>query len=248
MNNPFARIHNEKWVYPVSAMSAVLGVMIVASWLTEKTRESRYNLLPADQRTRVSESVIDLNKYISLQQEVDKLRKRATELEKAISDDSRGSATLNAQLQEMKAFAGLSELEGPGVKIVLKDSTKNGVAVMDMDLIHDYDVLNVTNELFNAGAEAISVNGQRLQASSWIRCAGTTILIDDVKLAAPYVIQAIGDPDTLYNGFTIKGGIMTTFAENDPSMISITKEKQMRVPAYLGTTTRKFGNVPKVTK
>jgi uncharacterized protein YlxW (UPF0749 family) len=245
VTNPFSRIHNEKWVYPVSAMSAILGFMMVAAWLSPKTRDSRYQLLSADQKGRVSENVIDLNEYIKLQQEVDMLRKRATALERGISDGSKGSAALNTQLQEIKAVACLTELEGPGVKVVLKDNANAGPAPIDLDLIHDMDVLRVVNELFASDAEGVAVNGQRVKSGSWIRCAGPTILVDGIKIAAPYVVTAIGNPETLYNGFTIKGGVMTEIATANPTMVQVTKEKSLRLPPYLGATTRKFASVPK---
>lgn len=248
MTNPFSRIHNEKWVIPVSGLSALLGFMIVASWLSESTRNSRYSLLAADQQGRVSANVIDLNKYTALQSEVDILRKRATSLEKALSENGKGSATLNDQLQEAKALAGLTELEGPGVKVVVKDRPNAGPMPLQDDLIHDLDILKITNELFASGAEAISVNGQRLAAMSSIRCAGPTILVDGVRLAAPYTIFAIGDPDTLYGGFTMSGGVMTELVAVSPSMVEIKREKKLRIPAYLGATTRKFATVPKATK
>jgi uncharacterized protein YlxW (UPF0749 family) len=124
------------------------------------------------------------------------------------------------------------------------DNPKAGPAPIDLDLIHDGDLLKVVNELFASDAEGVSVNGQRIHAGSWIRCAGPTILVDSVKIAAPYVISAVGNPETLYNGFTFKGGVMSEIASTNPSMVQVVKEKSMRIPAYLGTTARKYSSVP----
>ncbi|MEI7984775.1 MAG: DUF881 domain-containing protein [Armatimonadota bacterium] len=247
MVNPFVKIHNEKWVLPVSALSAVLGFMMFASWLTNENRDSVYSYLNKDQQGRVSLDVIDLDQYRSLQREVDTLRKRATELEKTVAAKNIGSGALNDQLQDAKIFAGLTELEGPGVKVTLRDNPKAGLMPVTDDLVHDTDVLRVTNELFNSGAEAVSVNGQRLMASSNIRCAGTTILVDGVKVANPFVILAIGKEDVLYSGFTMQGGVMSELVGASPAMVQITKEKSIRVPAYLGSTSIKSGVVPKAT-
>jgi uncharacterized protein YlxW (UPF0749 family) len=196
--NPFVKIHNEKWVLPVSALSAVLGFMMVASWLTKENRNSIYPLLSPNQRGSISEGSIDLLQYQKLQLEVDRLQKRATTLEKAISDRNTGSSALNEQLQDAKMFAGLTELEGPGIKVTLKDNPKAGLMPEDRDLVHDIDLLRVTNELFASGAEAVSINGQRLVGNSSIRCAGTTILVDGVRVASPFIISAIGKDDVLY--------------------------------------------------
>ncbi|MBI1334225.1 MAG: DUF881 domain-containing protein [Armatimonadetes bacterium] len=246
MVNPFTKISsNDKWVLPVSALSGILGFMLVGAWLTKETRNSRYMYLTGDQRSRVAENVIDLVKYQQLQSEVDTLRKKETTLEKAISDNSKGSKALNDQLQDAKVMAGLTELEGPGVKVTLRDNTKAGPMPQDADLIHDIDVLRVTNELFSAGAEAISVNGQRLVATSSVRCAGPTILVDDVKVTSPFVILAIGNQTVLYNSFTMTGGMMAELASASPTMVAISKEDSLRIPAYLGVSTMKFGVVPK---
>lgn len=245
MVNPFIKINNEKWVLPVSALSAVLGFMFVASWLTNENRLGRWAYLSGAQRSRVVENTIDPIKVQQLQQEVDSLRKKETKLEQAIAENGKGSQALNNQLQDAKIMAGLTELEGPGVKVTLKD--KGGPMPQDAELIHDVDVLRVTNELFAAGAEAISINGQRLVANSSIRCAGPTILVDDVKVASPFVILAIGNTDVLYSSFTMSGGMMNELASASPSMVSISKEDSIRVPAYLGSTSLKSGIVPKVT-
>lgn len=245
--NPFVKIHNEKWVLPVSALSAVLGFMMFASWLTNDNRDSVYTYLNNDQRLRVSLDVIDLDKYRNLQSEVDSLRKRATSLEKIVAAKNIGSGALNDQLQDVKIFAGLTELEGPGVKVTLRDNPKAGLMPVTDELIHDVDVLRVTNELFNSGAEAVSINGQRLISSSNIRCAGTTVLVDGYRVTSPFTILAIGKEDLLYNAFTMAGGVMSELVGASPQMIQVTKEKSIRVPAYLGATSIKSGVVPKAT-
>lgn len=247
MVNPFVKLNNEKWIIPVSLLSGVLGFMFVAAWLTKDNRMSRLGLLTGDQSKRVQENVVDLVTYQKLQQEVDMLRKKQTNLEKAVASGSVGSKTLNDQLQDAKVVAGLTELEGPGVKVTLRDNTKSGPLPSDGDLIHDIDILRVTNELFSAGAEAVSVNGQRLVANSSIRCAGPTILIDDVKVASPFVVLAIGNQSVLYSAFTMAGGVMSEIASASPTMVGISKEDSIRVPAYLGVTTTKVAKVPKVT-
>lgn len=247
MVNPFVRIHNAKWVLPVSSLSAVLGFMFVVSWLTKENQNSIYSLMSPGEKGGYSESVIDLIKYQDLQKEVDSLRKRATGLEKALAKNNGSSGALNEQLQDAKMFAGLTELEGPGIKVTLRDNPKSGVVGVVDDLIHDVDILAVTNELFASGAEAISINGLRLVATSSIRCAGPTILVDGQRKAVPFEILAIGKQDVLYGGFTTPGSIMSNIANSNPAMIRVTKENKIRVPAFLGVTSFKAAEVPKVS-
>ncbi len=72
-------------------------------------------------------------------------------------------------------------------------------------LIHDEDLLKLVNELKAAGAEAITVNEQRVVASTEIRCAGPTISVNNNRISPPYVIQAIGDPAGLESALKMRG-------------------------------------------
>ena len=124
MTNPFSRIHNEKWVIPVSGLSALLGFMLVVSWLNEDNRLGRSRFLTPDQNQRGFINEVGFASYVSMKEEVERLQKRATTLEKALSENGRGSATLNDQLQSAKSFAGLTELVGGGVKVTLAIQTR----------------------------------------------------------------------------------------------------------------------------
>jgi uncharacterized protein YlxW (UPF0749 family) len=247
VTNPFAKIHNEQWVVPVSALSLVLGFMIVGAWVTENNRGQRIRSLSPDQQKRINEGAVDLDKYLALQSEVDKLQKKSTLLEKAIASKGNSSDTLNNQLQDVKTSAGLTELEGKGVIVTLRDKAGATLETFD-NLIHDIDILKTTNELFAAGAEAISINGQRLVTQSSIRCAGPVVLVDGVKVASPFIISAIGDPDVLYSSYLIPRGARDEIAGASPEMVQITKEKRISIPAYLGPMARKVATVPKVIK
>ena len=73
--------------------------------------------------------------------------------------------------------------------------------------MHEHHVLKVVNELYISGAEAVSVNGKRLTANSYIVCTGPVITVDGEQFPAPFTISAIGDPDTLEKALNIQGGI-----------------------------------------
>ncbi|MEG1857192.1 MAG: DUF881 domain-containing protein, partial [Pseudoflavonifractor sp.] len=87
------------------------------------------------------------------------------------------SEALKAEVERLEMEAGLTDLEGPGVTVALRDSSAANVTGDEQDyLIHDSDLLSVINELRDAGAEAISLNGERLLASSEVRCAGAVVV------------------------------------------------------------------------
>ena len=145
------------------------------------------------------------------------------------------------------ATAGLSEVEGPGIVITLKDSeaaAKQGLGGGDQ-IIHDIDVLRVVNELWAAGAEAVSVNNRRAAYSTSYRCVGPVIHVDGVPIASPVTIRAIGDGPTLLGGLNMPLGVLAEIRTSDPSMVQAEVLKMMRLPAYQGATTRKYATIPK---
>jgi len=232
-------------------MCVVLGFMISLAWVTKETRTSRSDFLRQDQRSRVSEAQVDLEAFQQTTAEVQKLQEEKTRLENELAKKGGASQLLNESLQEMKVFAGLTEVEGPGVAVTLADSGKTdtglggNVAANPDAVIHDRDVLHVVNELFAAGAEAISVNGHRVAGRSSLRCVGPTILVNDVKIASPVVVRAIGDPETLFGGLNMPGGTLAEIRQYDAQMVQIEKVTSMRLPAYTGTTATKVAAVPK---
>ena len=137
------------------------------------------------------------------------------------------------EFQNIKMGAGIVDLRGPGVVVTIDDSQKIAKAGENPNLyvIHDDDLLKVINELRAAGAEAISVNGQSLIATSEIRCAGPTLSVNNTRYTPPYEILAIGDPKTLDNALKMRGGIVETLRFWG-IQISISKMDNIVVPAY----------------
>ena len=116
------------------------------------------------------------------------------------------------EIAALKIRAGLTALEGAGVTVEMDDSNRSAKSGDNPNLyvIHDDDVLRVINELRAAGAEAISINGQRLIETSEIRCAGPTLSVNNVRSAAPFIISAIGDKVALENAIKMRGGVEQT--------------------------------------
>ena len=128
------------------------------------------------------------------EKELEKERQKTTTEDNELKDAEQ-------QITEGNKIIGFSEVTGPGVILTLSDSkiTANSAMVSDLNelLVHDMDVLSVINELKNAGAEAISINNQRLISTSSISCGGNIITINGEKVGAPFVIKAIGLPEQL---------------------------------------------------
>lgn len=265
--NPFAlRSSNSGVVLSLSAMMAVLGVLIAMAWITEQRREDRFSVLDPDQRQRLlagtgTAGVAAENEKLqqrvrSLQQTVEDLQKKKTDLENAMSQGSEHTKVLNANLQDTKLLAGLTEVVGPGVVVTLRDRPRAKIdapaSPQNMDpeaeIIHDYDVLRTVNELWNAGAEAIAVNGNRIVSRTSIRCVGTVIHVNDQPVAPPIMVEAIGDPKTLLGAMNMRGNALEELRQVDEAMASVESAKLMKLPPYSGPQTRRWAKLPEETK
>ncbi|HSV39100.1 MAG TPA: DUF881 domain-containing protein, partial [Nocardioidaceae bacterium] len=103
-------------------------------------------------------------------------------------------ARADADVTRMGTELGTIALSGPGLRIVANDAVD---ANEDAEYVLDKDLRNIVTGLWEAGAEAISINGERISSLTAIRFAGCCITVNYEKLAPPYVVFAIGDPDTL---------------------------------------------------
>jgi len=95
---------------------------------------------------------------------------------------------------------GAVAVRGPGLRVVLSDAAQDATAAdapAGSGRVVDRDLQTVVNGLWLAGAEAVSVNGQRLTSLSAIRAAGGALLVDYRPLTPPYVLSAVGDPAAL---------------------------------------------------
>lgn len=105
---------------------------------------------------------------------------------------------VQSQLEYLRLISGQTDVKGEGVIITLNDAEKPDSDSISDFIIHDSDVLTVVNELRKAGAQAISINNERIMATSEQLCAGPTIKINNNRYAVPYEIKAIGNADKMY--------------------------------------------------
>lgn len=147
---------------------------------------------------------------------------------------------MKKELDEASILAGLSKLKGPGITVTLDDTEvideinqTSGLYNPNVFVIHDTDIISVINELAAAGAEAFSVNGQRIIATSSIRCVGPVIQVNGINLSAPYTISAIGSPTTLRGALSLRGGIVSEMRSAKID-VEIKEEEEIVIPEYTG--------------
>ncbi|MEW8956636.1 DUF881 domain-containing protein [Clostridium sp.] len=141
-----------------------------------------------------------------------------------------------------KNILGYSNVKGPGLKITLIDAAEstfiNEIAEEDFYtardmIIHNTDMLNVINEIKNAGAEAISINGQRVLSNSKIDCSWAFLSINGVRTPAPFYITAIGNKEVMKK-YLLSSESHLKGLMNRGINVTIYEEDEVEVPAYDG--------------
>lgn len=126
---------------------------------------------------------------------------------------------IEEQISNKEVLLGTTDVHGEGIIININDGN---------DLIHQEDIVILLDELKNAGAEAISVNEQRIVSNTYVYCDGSVILIDGVKIGNPFVIKAIGDSQTIYGAITRNKGYVATLIK-DGIQVDVQKSEDLEI-------------------
>lgn len=165
-----------------------------------------------------------------------------------------GQGDLSGRLSSLALVTGSAAAAGPGLTVTLDDARKQGgnsadgnprtQAEADDGKVLSKDLQIVANGLWEAGAEAVAINGQRLTARSAIRFAGEAILVNYRPLTRPYVLTAIGSQDLEANFAESAGGsYVRALQDNYGVRVTMATSKRLTVPAATSLTTR-YATVP----
>ena len=180
------------------------------------------------------------------EQAIDKLEYKEAELgsiRKKISSESQEAGDITDIIASNNEALGLTEVNGQGVSIVCKDGEVSSSSILTSQyLVHDGDLLNLINALKNAGAEAISVNEQRIVNKTSVYCSGNIIMINNERVGSPFVIKAIGNPEALYGAIIMPGSYYSKM-KDDGVQVSITKENSLVIPKYNGNYKYEYASI-----
>ena len=231
--NNFVKFMNKNAIIPYTIIGIALFLLSMMLVAQIKTVSNTEEVLQGKRENELSEELI------KLQDEYKKLKAKYDENEKVVEEYKNNSSTNNELIASMKTaienysvLAGVTDVIGEGIIVTLDD----GDTVLDGSdvLVHDSDVLTVVNELKAAGAEAISVNGQRIIATTAIRCVGPAIQINYQKVAAPFEIKAIGNSQYLESAMTIKNGVVDVLKKYGINVL-VSRAKNLEVPKFEGS-------------
>lgn len=219
------------WLVLVAAV--VVGLLLVVSHQTLRpsgTTASRDKQQLIDQiRVRQAHGDAQAATAQSLQAQVDSTQQQAL-----------GSGAGATELARLSVLTGDTAARGPGVTVTLDDAPQAQAGAgqprsggsTDEGRVTSLDLQVVVNGLWQAGAEAVAVNGQRLTARSAIRFAGQAILVDYRPLTPPYVVTALGDERGLPAAFaqTVGGSYLDALRANYSIPSTVTPGADLSVP------------------
>lgn len=179
---------------------------------------------------------------VTLEELINDRRERIDQIREQQIHDVDQLSELQRELDWLRRAVGLTPVAGPGIIITLDDNEALASAAKAADplsfdpnryIIHDKDLLYLINDLKIGGAEAISINNQRIISTSDIRCVGTVILVNSMRLAPPYEIRAIGDPEKLTHH--VLNGQSIPWLKNRDFPVSVVEEETIEIPTYRGS-------------
>ena len=229
------------WQVTLGVALLGLGFLVAAQWASEGPRV-RYT---TQERSPLVETATDL------QSDQERLKTAVLDLRARIQAEEQageGSAALvkdlNVELQSARIAAGLIPLTGSGIVLQIEDSLEPadpGGNTQDL-LVGARDLRTIVEEMWQAGAEAVAVNGERMTPTTAVIDIGPSILVNSAYLAGPYQVTAIG-PDDLYARLSASPGFVDFIrarAEAWGLRVSIAEPDSVDMPAFAGTVTLRY--------
>lgn len=202
------------------------------------------------------QGIVTIPKLLDLQNEIhnvevenkqlkDSIREEAMRLsEYKASVENTGSAfgIMQNELEKAMNYSNYYRVQGPGIIMTMNDSQQEIAEGEDIAwyLIHDIDILEIVNELKMAGAEAISINGERVTPTTSIRCGGPIINIDGKRHTVPFIIKAIGDPKALEASALAPESYIELYMEYTGIQVEIQKVEKLIIDGYDGRSKLKY--------
>lgn len=179
-------------------------------------------------------------------EEVDRLQAEraalAEEVEALTAElNDTGATPIQDQVRQLEVPAGLGAMQGPALTVTLDDAPSDQVAGPDVDpnflVVHQQDIQAVVNAMWAGGAEAMTVQGQRVISTTAIKCVGSTVVLHGVPYSPPYVITAVGDPAAMLAAISSNPYIESYRTWVEPYNLGwdVEVRSDVELPPYKGT-------------
>lgn len=176
-------------------------------------------------------------KYEEAELKLEDTNNRIEEYKTQMSSEEDATELLKKEYDESQKFLGYTDVQGQGLVITLEDN--------DYENIERFDLISLVNELKLAGAEAISINDERIVSNTDIALINNRIiLVNGRRISGPYVVKAIGDKKYLESAITIKGGFLDEIKASEKT-INYSVEDDIVISKFAGTIEQEYINVNK---
>jgi uncharacterized protein YlxW (UPF0749 family) len=214
-------------------MKFVQGTYLSGSSPTQKTTEIINELSSVKQE---KESLIE---------EIERLEEQLDKIQNSASEESAVVKNLTEELNRFKAFSGMTKVSGTGIMVTIDNPPKDLNVGLEKNIAYDYKLmLDLINELNSAGAEAISINEQRMVNNTEIRLAGSQVNVNTLPITPPFVIKAIGNPGTLDGAINQRFGIVQNIQEIG-YYVEVKQVENLEISAFNGSIKFRYANTVK---
>lgn len=235
-------VKKEKVVMAITIGIACFALMLVMFMQFKVVNETD---LAEIENMRESELRIELSnwrdKYTELNERYNEVYTKIQEYKNERESDAKTQELLESELKQLNEILGKTNVAGEGITIVLTDKAGTQLSEdVTVSRIDEEDLLRIVHELFAAGAEAISINDQRIVSMSDIVSIGNSFLkVNSERILSPYIIKAIGNQTYLESAVIGKGGYVDELKELGHEA-TVEKSKNIKIKKYNGTEER-FG-------
>ena len=233
-------ISKEKIVMSITIGRACLTLMLVMFMQFKVVKQTDITSIESMREEELRTELSDYRKkYSEIQEKYEETMNKISEYQTEKESDEKTAKLLQNELEELSTYLGLTDVQGEGITIILTDNggqELNNSSDEKIVSISSLDLLRVIRDLFSAGAEAISINDQRLISTSSIECDGNIIKVNGEKIGAPFTIKAIGLPELLIN-VNRTGGYLYYLREERNLKVTVEKmadKKTVTIPKYTG--------------
>lgn len=218
----------------------ILGflVFILAFLISYQIRQKpeKYNLVSLSSIQMMKNEIENSkNEIENLNSLIEEKREKLVKVKKNVDyDDNALEKYIDDEINMLKLIGGTKDIKGAGITILIGDNEDGeikGKSIQD-DIIHDSELQIILNDLKNAGAEAISINGERFIYRSEVKCGGPIIRINGKSSANPFIIDAIGDPKLLYSSITAKESFGWTLKEVYNKKVEVDIKDEIYISKY----------------
>ena len=238
------KMSKEKVVMSITIGIACFALMLVMFMQFKVVKQTDITAIETMKESELRLELKNWNdKYDELNGRYEELTSKIEEYTNEKESDAQTSQLLQTELEQLNEQLGKTDVEGEGIVIQLTD--KGGTQLSDdvqVENITSTQLLTIINELFSAGAEAISLNEHRITAMTAVYEIGTEFLkVNGDKISSPYVINAIGDADYLKSAVSGKGGGVDQLKELGHET-SVDTSKKIKIEKYDKDMTTKYIN------